>query len=86
MAPETIAPGSPSRVFEGRTLVLTGALGSLTREEARKAIEERGGRVTSSVSRKTAYLVAGEDPGSKLERARALGVPVLDEAAFLEML
>ena len=70
----------------GRTLVLTGALPTLTREQASERILAAGGKVTSAVSKKTDYLVAGESPGSKLEKAQRLGVAVLDEAGFLELL
>ncbi len=72
--------------FLGKTVVFTGALSSMTREEAKARVEALGGRVTSSVSRKTDFVVVGENPGSKYERARALGVPILDEATFLAML
>jgi DNA ligase (NAD+) len=72
--------------LSGRTLVLTGTLPDLTREQATERILAAGGRVTSSVSKKTDYLVAGEAAGSKLEKAERLGVPVLDEAGLLELL
>jgi DNA ligase (NAD+) len=70
----------------GKTLVLTGTLPDLTREEATQKITAAGGRVTTSVSKKTDYVVAGEAAGSKLEKAERLGVPVLDEAGLLELL
>ncbi len=77
----------PSRApWAGQTFVLTGALSAMTREAATEAIIQRGGKVSGSVSKKTAYVVAGEEPGSKLEKARELGVAVLDEGAFLKML
>jgi DNA ligase (NAD+) len=75
-----------SGVFEGKSVVLTGTLSELSRSQARQAIEARGGRVTASVSRKTDLVVAGEEAGTKLDRARELGVEVIDEAAFLAML
>jgi DNA ligase (NAD+) len=70
----------------GKLFVLTGTLGEYTRDEARAAIESRGGRVTSSVSKKTDYVVAGEEAGSKLDKATELGVAVIDEAAFKKLL
>ena len=72
--------------FAGRQFVLTGTLSSFTRDEARGLIEARGGRVNSSVSKKTDYVVAGEAAGSKLDKAQSLGVTVIDESAFKEML
>jgi DNA ligase (NAD+) len=69
----------------GKTLVLTGGLKGLTRDEAKDAILRRGGRVTGTVSKKTDYVVVGDDPGSKADDARRLGVTVLDEAQFLEL-
>ncbi|MGB7202265.1 MAG: NAD-dependent DNA ligase LigA [Pyrinomonadaceae bacterium] len=72
--------------FVGKTFVLTGKLENYTRDEAAKLIEERGGRVSSSVSKKTDYVVAGEDAGSKLTKAESLGVTVLNENEFGSMI
>jgi DNA ligase (NAD+) len=72
--------------LSGLTLVLTGTLPELTREEASQRIGAEGGKVTTSVSKKTDYVVAGDSPGSKLEKAERLGVPVLDEAGLLRLL
>ncbi|HIT69185.1 MAG TPA: NAD-dependent DNA ligase LigA [Candidatus Aphodomonas merdavium] len=73
-------------VFSGKTVVVTGTLSSFTRKEAEEAVERHGGKAASSVSKKTSLLVAGENAGSKLEKARKLGVPVVDESAFRAML
>jgi DNA ligase (NAD+) len=70
----------------GKTFVLTGTLGRMTREEATARIEELGGKVTSSVSKKTDYVVAGDNPGSKLDKAQSLERPVLDEAGLERVL
>jgi DNA ligase (NAD+) len=72
--------------FEGKQFVLTGTLSGFTRDEAKALIEAKGGRVNSSVSKKTDYVVAGEAAGSKLDKAQSLGVTVIDESAFREML
>jgi DNA ligase (NAD+) len=72
--------------FAGKIFVLTGSLADFTRDEARAAIESRGGRVSSSVSKKTDFVVAGEEAGSKLDKATSLGVSVIDETEFKEML
>ena len=75
-----------ANLLEGKTFVLTGTLAGYTRTEASRLIEEKGGRVTNSVSSKTDYVVAGENPGSKIERARTLGVTILSEQEFRQML
>jgi DNA ligase (NAD+) len=75
-----------ARDLEGKQFVLTGRLDRFSRDEMKQMIEQRGGRVTGSVTKKTDYLVVGEEPGSKLDRARELSVAVLDEKAVLAML
>ena len=76
----------PDDRFVGKTFVLTGKLENFTRDDAARLIEDRGGRVSSSVSKKTDYVVAGSDAGSKLTKAEALGVQVIDEATFDSMI
>jgi len=84
----TVAESAPrsETPLAGKTFVLTGTLSTMDRRRARERIEEQGGKVTGSVSRRTDYVVAGENPGSKKSKAEELGVPVLDEKEFLEML
>ena len=82
-APE---PASEPGPLAGKVFVLTGTLASMTREEATEALERLGARVSGSVSRKTSYVVAGADAGSKLEKARTLGVETLDEDAFRKLI
>ncbi len=76
--------GEGKDTFKGQTLVVTGTLQSMGRDEAEETIRRHGGMVSSSVSRKTTYLVCGEKAGSKLAKAQQLGIPVLDEEAFLD--
>jgi DNA ligase (NAD+) len=78
------APGDGP--LSGKTFVLTGTLPSMSREAATEAIERLGGKVSGSVSRKTSYVVVGDEPGSKAEKAKSLGVETLDEAAFLRLI
>ncbi len=76
---------SAEQIFSGKTFVITGTLPTLGREDAKKMIKDRGGKVSSSVSAKTDYLLLGEDPGSKYEKAKELGVEMLAENEFYEL-
>ena len=77
---------STPRTLEGKTIVVTGSLVDFSRDGAREAIVSRGGKASSSVSKKTDYVVVGDSPGSKAEKAEQLGVPVLDEDGFKQLL
>jgi DNA ligase (NAD+) len=79
------SPQAGAAPFSGMTFVVTGALPDFTREQVKEYIQSRGGKVTDSVSKKTSYVVAGENPGSKLEKARSLGVPVLEQQGLLDL-
>jgi len=80
-------PGEPTGgPFSGKTVVLTGTLSAMSREQAKEEVERRGGKVSGSVSRKTDFVVAGADAGSKLKKAQELGVRVLEEPGFLDLL
>ncbi len=86
---DTTAPlrdRAPAGVLAGKTLVLTGTLPNLTRDQAAELIVAAGGKVTSAVSKKTDYVVAGEDAGSKLAKAEQLGITILDETGLHELL
>jgi DNA ligase (NAD+) len=79
---ETRASGPNAQLLAGKIFVLTGTLKGYSRQEAKQKIEDLGGRVTSSVSKQTDYMVAGKDSGSKLDRATKLGVTILNEEEF----
>ncbi len=83
---QKIKPKKKAGALAGKSFVLTGTLPNLKREEAKEKIEAAGGKVTGSVSKKTDYVVAGDEPGSKIDKARELGVPVIGESDLLDML
>ena len=82
---EVIKKKSSDNRFDGKTFVLTGSLENYTRDEATKIIENLGGKTSSSVSKKTDYVLAGEDAGSKLKKAQELGVNIISEEEFAVM-
>ncbi len=84
--PKVERPAGAAQALAGRTFVVTGTLDSMSREQAQEALLARGAKVAGSVSRKTSFLVAGSEAGSKLTKAQELGVPVLDEQQFLKLL
>ena len=83
---EYFAEDGADERFYGKTFVLTGSLEGYTREEASSIIEKFGGKTSNSVSRKTSYVLAGEEAGSKLTKAQALGVTIINEFQFEEMI
>ena len=85
-AADPLTPDPTKQTLAGKTFVITGTLPTLKREEARALIQRAGGKVTDSVSKKTSYVVVGEDAGSKLEKAKALGIPLLTETQLRELL
>ncbi|MBA5873950.1 MAG: NAD-dependent DNA ligase LigA [Nitrospira sp. CR1.2] len=85
IAPPRAEGGADSQALAGKTFVFTGGLAGYSRDQAKQLVERRGGQVSSSVSKRTAYVVAGADPGSKLDQARKLGVTVLTEAEFTDL-
>jgi DNA ligase (NAD+) len=84
--PDMVVPPRARQALAGSTFVITGTLAAMTREQAAEALIARGAKVSGSVSKKTSFLVAGSEAGSKLAKARELGVPVLEEPQFLELL
>ncbi len=81
-----LAPANVHTELSGKSFVLTGTLETLTREAAAEAIVQQGGKISGSVSKKTSYVVAGAEPGSKLNKAQTLGIAILDEAEFMKLL
>jgi len=86
-----VKPEQPKKLkttgkLAGKTVVVTGSLENFTRQEVEQAVRQAGGKISSSVSKKTDFVLAGEEPGSKLDKAQQLGVKVIDEKEFMEML
>jgi DNA ligase (NAD+) len=84
--PHAAVKSATAQAFSGKTFVLTGTLASMTRDEAKVLLEEQGAKVSGSVSKKTDYVVVGENPGSKATKAEELGITMLDETAFQKLL
>jgi len=84
--PDVVATVDQPQPLAGQTFVLTGSMAQMTRDEAKAKLQAQGAKVTGSVSKKTSYVVAGADPGSKRDKAEKLGVPILDEAALMSLL
>jgi DNA ligase (NAD+) len=84
--PKAEAAKSRTGALSGKTVVVTGSLENFTRQQAQQAIKDAGGKASSSVSKKTDFVLAGAEPGSKLDKARELGVTVIDERQFMKML
>jgi len=85
-----VKPERPKRIHHGKltdkTVVVTGSLENFTRQQAEQAIRQAGGKTSSTVSKKTDFVLAGKDPGSKLDKAQQLGVKVIDEKQFLKLI
>ena len=81
-----LGQAAPSPPLAGKTFVLTGALDSMSRDDAKRRLQALGAKVTGSVSKRTDYVVAGDNPGSKLDKAQSLGVPVIDEEGLAGLL
>jgi len=79
-------PNEVSKQFQGLTFVFTGELKTMTRDQAKEAVINRGGEVSENVSKKTSFVVVGENPGSKYQKAQKLGVQIISETEFLKML
>jgi DNA ligase (NAD+) len=86
LQPSAVSRKSRALPFSGFTFVLTGTLSKMTRDEAKEKIERAGGKVSTSVSKNTNYVVSGADPGSKLEKAQSLGITILDDEGFFNLL
>jgi DNA ligase (NAD+) len=90
MLASDVKPTGPAKnasdVLAGKTIVVTGTLENFTRQSIQQAIKDNGGKTSASVSKKTDFVLAGENAGSKLEKAKKLGVEVIDEKQFVEMI